>query len=212
MKVVALSVGKPKQVEYKGKPLETGIYKLPVERAAQLGPEGFSGDGQADLVNHGGPDKAVCVYPEEHYPYWEQELGKPVGVSAFGENLTTSGLLETDVCIGDVFEIGTAVVQVSQPRYPCFKLSQKHGAADMPAKVLKTGYCGFYFRVLKTGEISAGTPIVRVSRGAGSVPVSRVLAVMAAGKQDREGMLQLVGHPDLSASVRESFRKRLGEL
>lgn len=117
MEVISLNVGKPVTVDYRGKPLETGIYKLPAEGPVRLHAEGFDGDGQADLVNHGGVNRAVCVYPIEHYTFWEEHLGKQLAYSAFGENITVSGLLETEVCIGDVYEIGTALLQVSQPRF-----------------------------------------------------------------------------------------------
>ncbi|WP_203457091.1 MOSC domain-containing protein [Paenibacillus tepidiphilus] len=209
MEVISLNVGKPITVDYRGKPLETGIYKQPVEGAVSLGAEGFAGDGQADLVNHGGPDKAVCVYPIEHYAYWEEQLGKKLEYSAFGENITVSGLLETEVCIGDVYEIGTALLQVSQPRFPCFKLSQKHGAADMPAKVLSTGYSGFYFRVLREGAIAAGDTIVKQESGAGSHKVRRVLHMMQHGRREKEGLAELAELDTLAQSTRDDFKSWL---
>jgi MOSC domain-containing protein YiiM len=209
MKIVSLNIGKPVTVDYRGKPVETGIYKSPAEGPVKLSVNGLQGDGQADLVNHGGPDKAVCVYPLEHYAHWEELLGKKLEYAAFGENITTTGLIETEVCIGDVYEIGTAVLQVSQPRYPCFKLSQKHGPADMPARVLATGYSGFYFRVLREGEIAAGDMIVKSSNGTGGVPVSRVLRVMEAGGKDMEGLAEAAGLDDLAEGIRNRFRELL---
>jgi MOSC domain-containing protein YiiM len=206
MEIISLNVGRPVTVDYRGKPVETGIYKIPVEGPVQLHSGGFDGDGQADLVNHGGPDKAVCVYPIEHYPYWEEQFGKKLEYSAFGENITTSGLLETAVCIGDVYEIGTALLQVSQPRYPCFKLSQKHGPADLPAKVLGTGYSGFYFRVLREGRISSGDLIFKKESGAGGVPVSHVLHLMEAGRKDRTGLAELAELDSLAAGIRMKFQ------
>lgn len=206
MEVVSLNVGKPKTVDYRGKPLETGIYKLPVPGPLELHAEGFDGDGQADLVNHGGPDKAVCVYPVEHYVYWEELLGRKLDFSAFGENITVSGLLETEVCIGDVFEIGTALLQVSQPRFPCFKLSQKHGPADMPARVLSTGYSGFYFRVLREGRVASGDRIIKREIGAGSFPVKQVLYSMEHGRKDKTGLAELAELDSLTAGIREKFR------
>jgi len=208
LKIVSLNIGRPVTVDYRGKPLETGIYKTPAERL-QLTSDGFAGDGQADLVNHGGADKAVCVYPYEHYPHWEERLGKELEYSAFGENLTTTGLLETEVCIGDVYEIGTALLQVSQPRYPCFKLSQKHGPADLPAQVLATGYSGFYFRVLREGEIAAGDAVVKRQGGAGGVPVSRVLHFMESGRNEKAGLSELVELEGLAEGIRAKFRNWL---
>ncbi|MBW4082197.1 MOSC domain-containing protein [Paenibacillus sp. S150] len=206
MEVISLNVGKPKTVDYRGKPLETGIYKLPAEGKVQLHLEGFAGDGQADLVNHGGADKAVCVYPIEHYAFWEQWLGKSLEYSAFGENITASGLLETEVCIGDVYEIGSALLQVSQPRFPCFKLAQKHGPADMPAQVLNTGYSGFYFRVLREGQLAAGDKIIKKESGAGSFPVKQVLYLMEHGRKDKNGLAELARLETLSAGTRAKFQ------
>lgn len=210
MEIISLNVGRPVTVDYRGKPLETGIYKKPVQGSVQLHTLGFEGDGQADLKHHGGPDKAVCAYPLEHYSYWEQQLGKKLEYSAFGENITTTGLLETEVCIGDVYEIGTTLLQVSQPRYPCFKLSQKHGPADLPAQVLDTKYSGFYFRVIREGEISAGDLIVKKESGAGGATVAHVLHLMQVGLQEEAALAALVDLEPLSAVVRNKFRKQLG--
>lgn len=210
MEIISLNVGRPVTVDYRGKPLETGIYKKPVQGSVQLHTLGFEGDGQADLKHHGGPDKAVCAYPLEHYSYWEKQLGKKLEYSAFGENITTTGLLETEVCIGDIYEIGTTLLQVSQPRYPCFKLSQKHGPADLPAQVLDTKYSGFYFRVIREGEISAGDLIVKKESGAGSATVAHVLHLMQVGLQEEAALAALVDLEPLSAVVRNKFRKQLG--
>lgn len=206
MEVVSLNVGKPITVDYRGKPLETGIYKNPAAGPVQLGLEGFDGDGQADRVNHGGPDRAVCVYPIEHYAYWEEHLGRKLDYSAFGENITVSGLLETDVCIGDVYEIGSAVLQVSQPRFPCFKLSQKHGANDMPAKVLSTGYSGFYFRVLREGAIASGDAVIKAGSGEEAVTVRRVLKAMEVGRKDKSDLKELAEISTLTGEIRQDFR------
>lgn len=206
MEVISLNVGKPVTVDFHGKPLETGIYKMPAAGQVRLRLKGFDGDGQADLVNHGGADKAVCVYPLEHYAYWEQQLGRKLEYSAFGENLTVSGLLEAEVCIGDIYEIGSALLQVSQPRFPCFKLSQKHGPADMPAKVLSTGYSGFYLRVLREGAIAAGDAIIKRESGAGGYSVSRVLHFMQHGRKDKSALAELIQLDTLAGSTREQFR------
>lgn len=206
MNIISLNVGKPVTVDYRGKPLDTGIYKRPVLTPLHLSVNGLDGDGQADLVNHGGPDKAVCLYPMEHYAYWEQLLGKKLEFAAFGENITTSGLIETEVCIGDVYEIGTALLQISQPRYPCFKLSQKHGPANLPAKVLETGFSGFYFRVLREGEINAGDAIVKKQNGQGAFSVSRVLHMMEVGRKDTTGLADLAELDTLAEGIRSRFR------
>ncbi|HAG00480.1 MULTISPECIES: MOSC domain-containing protein [Paenibacillus] len=210
--IVSLNVGKPVTVDYEGKALTTGIYKQPVQGPVFLSNVNFEGDGQADLVNHGGPDKAVCAYPYEHYPYWRRSLGKDMQYASFGENLTLQGLLEDQVCIGDVFRIGEAVLQVSQPRYPCFKLSHKHGVKDMPARVLNTGYSGFYFRVLEEGEVSADSPVTRLDRRSSGVTVREVLRVMKEGRKDEEALSRMLELEELAASLKGQFAKSLEKL
>ncbi|MFB4331652.1 MULTISPECIES: MOSC domain-containing protein [Paenibacillus] len=212
MGIVSLNVGKPVTVDYQGKDLSTGIYKQPVEGPLFLSSLNFEGDGQADLINHGGLDKAVCAYPSEHYPYWERSLCKPMPYAAFGENLTLRGLLEDEVCIGDVYRIGGAVLQVSQPRYPCFKLSQKHGVKDMPARVLNTGYSGFYFRVLEEGSISADSPVTRLDSQASGITVLEVLRMMKDGRKDEQGLERMLEIDELASSLKSQFGTWLATL
>ncbi len=210
--IVSVNTGKPVTVEYMGKPLTTGIYKYPVEGDIFVGSTQMEGDGQADLRNHGGPDKAVCVYSYEHYAYWEQELDRQLDHSAFGENLTVTGLLETEVCIGDIFEIGDVVVQVSQPRFPCFKISSKHAVKDFPARVLDTGYSGFYLRVLQEGHLSKESAIVKRSSHPAQVTVASVLKQQALGRAqaDRETLKRMLEVDALAPNVKASFAEWLG--
>lgn len=212
MGIVSLNVGKPVTVDYQGKDLSTGIYKQPVEGSLFLSSLNFEGDGQADLINHGGLDKAVCAYPSEHYPYWERSLGKPMPYAAFGENLTLRGLLEDEVRIGDVYRVGEAVLQVSQPRYPCFKLSQKHGVKDMPARVLNTGYSGFYFRVLEEGKVSADSPVTRLDSHASGIAVLEVLRMMKDGRKDEQGLERMLEIDELASSLKSQFGTWLATL
>ena len=160
-------------------------------------------------MNHGGRDKAVCVYPYEHYSYWEKELGKPLNFSAFGENLTLSGLTEDDLYIGDSFQIGEAVVQVSQPRQPCFKLSIIHERKDMPVLVQNTGYTGYYFRVLKEGIVNPSDQLQHISRPALAISVTEANRIMHHDKDDVEGIQNLLKVDELSDSWRKTFQKRL---
>lgn len=204
--IVSLNVGKPITVDYLGKALSTGIYKQSVQGPLFLSSVQFEGDGQADLVYHGGPDKAVCVYPFEHYAYWEEVLGKRMESASFGENLTVKGLLENDVCIGDVYQVGEAVVQVSQPRYPCFKLSQKHGVKDMPAQVLTTGYSGFYLRVLEEGNVCADSEIVQLEFHPEQITVLEVLKLLMNGRQDKAALRRMIECEVLAESVRSKFQ------
>lgn len=207
--IISINVGKPVQVQFNKKEVSTGIFKTPSDEPLFLSWLNFDGDGQADLVHHGGREKAVCVYPYEHYPYWERELDRALGYSAFGENLTTRGLLETEVCIGDIFQLGEAIVQVSQPRQPCFKLSVKYGAPDMPLKVQETGYTGFYFRVLQEGLVSKADGLIRTRRHPQGITVYYANRIMHREKDNLEGVRKILQVEELSANWRKTFLKRL---
>ncbi|MEI7025503.1 MOSC domain-containing protein [Paenibacillus sp. y28] len=207
--VVSLNIGKPEQVPFQNKDIPTGINKKPAAKPLFLSWVNFEGDGQADLVHHGGRDKAVCVYAYEHYPFWEKELGRTLEYGAFGENLTIRGLLEADVCIGDIFQLGDAVVQVSQPRQPCFKLSVKYGVPDLPVKVQETGYTGFYFRVLQEGTVSASSSLKRLTPHPQGITVSYANQIMHHEKQNEAGIRSILAVDALSASWQAAFLKRL---
>lgn len=176
--ILSMNVGKPKQVPYQNKEISTGIFKNPIHQSLYLSFLNFDGDGQADLVHHGGKEKAVCVYPYEHYPFWEAALQRKLAYGAFGENLTIRGLVETDVCIGDTFQLGEAIVQVSQPRQPCYKLSVRYGVPEMLLKVQETGFTGFYFRVLKEGLVSPSDKLTRLSCHPKAITVSYANRIM----------------------------------
>ncbi len=134
LEIVSLNVGKPKVMNNNGKEVLSGIYKTPVDKLLYLSKLNFEGDQQADLVHHGGVDKAICVYPFEHYSYWEKDLNLTLNYGAFGENLTVKGMTEDRVHIGDIFQLGSAIVQVSQPRQPCFKLAKRYNIKDLPLR------------------------------------------------------------------------------
>ncbi|MCG7343612.1 MOSC domain-containing protein [Sporosarcina sp. ACRSL] len=209
IEIRSLNVGKPRDLQFGKKEITTGINKKPVSEPVFLSTLNFTGDGQGDLVNHGGRDKAVCVYPYEHYPYWEKELGKPLDYSAFGENLTLFGLTEHELCIGDSFQIGEAVVQVSQPRQPCFKLSLIHDRKDMPLLIQNTGYTGYYLRVLKEGMVSPSDQLEHISRPALAISVTEANRLMHHDKDDVEGIREVLKVEELSESWRKTFLKRL---
>ncbi len=157
MKIVSVNVGRPRLYTHNGATFSTSIFKEPVAGRVMLRSTNLDGDRQADLSVHGGPDKAVYGYPSEHYGYWETELGEtnlPSG--AFGENFTTEGLLEREVCIGDRYRVGGATVMVKTPRLPCFKLAAKFRRDDMIERFLLNGYSGYYFSVIEEGEVGAG--------------------------------------------------------
>jgi MOSC domain-containing protein YiiM len=170
--LISVQVGVPRTVTRDGQDVSTGIFKSPVEKRLRMRHLNLEGDQQADLTVHGGQNKAVYAYPSEHYPYWKKELpGVDLPWGAFGENLTTSGLLESAVCIGDRFTIGAAEVVVTQPRLPCYKLNLKFDRDDMVKRFLASHYSGFYLRVLREGEIGAGDEIVSIRQDENRVSV-----------------------------------------
>ena len=172
MKLVSVQVGRPRTVRWRGKAVSTGIYKEPVAGRIMLRRNNLDGDRQADLTVHGGLDKAVYVYPSEHYPIWQAELpGMRLPYGIFGENFTTEGLDESSVHIGDQFRIGGALVEVTQPRMPCYKLGIRFGRPDMPKRFHASGRCGFYLAVLQEGEVGAGDVWERPARNEQEVSV-----------------------------------------
>ena len=165
VRLVSVNAGLPRIVEWHGRQIRTSIWKAPVEGRVAVSTLNIAGDAQSDLSVHGGEDKAVYVYPAEHYAYWRGELpdfALPPG--SFGENFTTEGLLESEVMIGDTLAIGSAVFVVTQPRSPCYKLGIRFGRDDMVKRFWSSGRSGFYLAVLREGEIAAGDTIA-LSRG-----------------------------------------------
>lgn len=157
MQILSINVSKLKAASYKGKDVITGIYKRPLQGKVLLRKANIEGDKQADLNSHGGFDKAIYAFPSEHYAFYQEHLGQgPYEHGYFGENLTTGGMVESTVHIGDRFQIGTAIVEVSQPRAPCFKLSMKLGTDRVVRLMLDSGKTGFYLRVIKEGLIEGG--------------------------------------------------------
>jgi MOSC domain-containing protein YiiM len=166
MKVLSVNVSLPKIVEYGGKSVTTGIFNEPVSRRVKVRKLNLDGDGQADLTVHGGIDKAVYVYDIASYHYWQRELGRDdLAYGHFGENLTVEGMPDDRIHIGDVFRIGGVLLEVTQPREPCFKLEMKMGLPGFSRQFFKSGRLGFYCRVLEEGEVGAGDPAVRMEVG-----------------------------------------------
>lgn len=208
-KLLSLNVGKPTVIRYQGQEIRTGIYKTKVTEPIFLTKLNFTGDAQADLVHHGGVDKAVCVYCFEHYPFWEEELGKSLEPGAFGENLTVERLMEQDVCIGDIFQLGEALVQISQPRRPCYKLAKRHARADLPMLVQETGYTGYYFRVLEEGLVSPDDGLLLKERHPQQMTVAHANRIMYEDKWNRQALETILAVQELSSSWRQTFLKRL---
>jgi MOSC domain-containing protein YiiM len=205
MIIETLNIGLPKKELFGGKEVITGICKIPVSGPVHLGKSGFDGDGVGDLKHHGGPDKAICVYSTDHYPYWEDVLGAALPPAPFGENFSVSGLGEDDVCIGDVFTAGTALVQVSQPRQPCKTLAARYGRADMIKLVTESGRTGFYLRVLREGTVEKGAPFILQEKDVHGVTVAFANQILHHDRSDRAGISKVLEVPALSASWRKSF-------
>ncbi len=210
VRIVSLNVGLPREVAWHGQTVTTGIWKEPVAGPVMARALDFDGDRQADLSVHGGPDKAVYAYPSEHYEFWRRErpdLDLPWG--AFGENLTTEGLDEDAVAIGDRFRIGEAELVVTQPRLPCYKLEVRHGEG-MVQRFLASRRTGFYLKVAREGLVQAGDAVERIGREPEEVRVADVTRLYAFDKGDRETMRRAVRVAALPESWRSYFAERLG--
>jgi len=203
----------PRLVEYNGEPLATGIYKEPVQDPVMLRTLNLDGDRQADLSVHGGVSKAVYGYPSEHYDFWKSELPEmklPYGM--FGENFTTEGLFEDAVNVGDRFRAGEAELMATEPRLPCYKLGIKFGSSDIIKRFLQSRRTGFYFAVVREGEVKAGDEIELVSRDENGITIADLTRLYAFEKDDLEGLRRVVKLSALSESWREHFLNRLQKL
>ena len=173
MKVLSVHVGSLQEMLRNGKKIQTGIFKQPTEGPIEVNRLGLEGDQQANKKLHGGIYKAICVYPSEHYNLWKEELGKPdLSFGDFGENLTTSGLMEGDICLGDRLRIGSVEIVVTQPREPCITLNVRLDTKDLSARIRKSGRSGFYCSVEREGTIENGDSIEYISRDENKVSVS----------------------------------------
>jgi len=211
MTLISINAGLPREIIHRGREVTTGIFKAPVAGPVWLGRLNLEGDGQADLRVHGGADKAVYLYPFEHYAFWAGELGRhDFSHGQFGENFTTRGLLEDEVSIGDVFQIGAARVQVTQPRTPCFKLGIRMGEENFPARFATANRTGFYLRVLEEGRVVAGDAIERIEPAADSMTVRDIFYLRHVGgtRAEYERAARL---PGLSPSWCAAFEKLLAK-
>jgi MOSC domain-containing protein YiiM len=237
MQILSIHVGKPQTLHIpdphtKGGGKESGkesdghdktwlsaIFKTGVEGPLFLDKINLDGDAQGDLKNHGGVDKAVCVYAYEHYAHWQQQLNvAQLPLGAFGENFTTTGLLESEMCIGDTLRIGAAqpkdnrpevIVQLSQPRQPCWKVARRWQVADLAVQIENTGYTGWYFRVLQTGMAQAGDELHLLERPYPHLTLAEANRVMHHDKHDWETIAALIACPLLSASWQNNLRRRI---
>ncbi len=212
MQVIAISVSPPKRIDYRGDTFETGIFKQPIHGRVMIRTLNLDGDGQADLTVHGGVDKAVYAYPHEHYATWTAELGReafPFG--QFGENLTVSGLLEDHVCVGDVYQVGAAILQVTQPRVPCYKLNARMDLPQFGKIFLKSLRTGFYLRVLEEGEVGAGDAIHLIQADPVRLSIRAMTALYYFDQANVEAIRQAITIEAMNAGWRDGFRELLAK-
>ncbi|WP_067474200.1 MOSC domain-containing protein [Actinomadura hibisca] len=207
-RVLVVSVGRVDDLPYRNTSVRSAFVKAPVDGAVLATPLGLVGDEQGDRRKHGGPDKALCVFPAEHYAEYQRRLGRALERPAFGENLTTEGLTEGGVCIGDVLTVGSATCEVSLPRNPCFRLAARHGPKEMVLWFEETGFTGFYLRVLEAGAVGAGCPVRLVERRYPHATIAEANRVMHRDKTDRSAVERLLDTP-LGESWRRTLQGRL---
>lgn len=206
----SINIGKPENVVVSGnRKMFSGIHKKPFQGKIFLDNLGFRGDGVADPNHHGGRDKAVCVYCMDHFSYWEKELNRELHPGAFGENMSVTGWTEKTVHIGDVFQIGEAQVQCTQPRQPCHKLNKVFDFQAMACRVQSTGFSGWYFRVIQPGWVESGVEITRVQEDPNRISVDKANDLMHKNKKHWQGIREILAVEALSDSWRETFNKRL---
>ncbi len=210
MRLLSISVGLPREVEWRGKTVRTSIFKEPVSNRVRVGQLNLEGDQQSDLSVHGGIDKAVYVYPSEHYAFWRAELpGIELPWGVFGENFTTEGLLEDAVHIGDRLRAGSAEFVVTQPRLPCYKLGIRFGRPDMVKRFQSSGRTGLYLAVLREGEVTAGDSLEFLAQDEHGVTVADVVGLYMADAANQDVLRRVSALPALAEGWRDYFRKRL---
>jgi MOSC domain-containing protein YiiM len=211
MELVSVNVGLPRTVEWRGKPVETGIFKQSVSEPVFVRTLNIDGDRQADLTVHGGAEKAVYGYPAGHYQYWQDQLGESLAWGAFGENLTMSDVDENTLHIGDHLRIGSVELVVTQPRLPCFKLGIRFSRPDMVRRFLESRRTGFYFAVVQEGFIETGNTVEVIARDPLQVCVADITRLYAFEKQDTATMRRVVKVQALAEGWREYFTEQLAQ-
>jgi MOSC domain-containing protein YiiM len=212
MKLLSVNVSLPKEVPYMNKTTTTGIFKEPASGRVMLRTLNLDGDGQADLKAHGGIYKAAYAYSIENYDYWKRELGRTgFTFGQFGENLTVEGMLDDAIYIGDQFRVGSALVEVTQPRVPCFKLGIRMGMPQFPKLFLASNRPGFYLRVLEEGEVGAGDVIERITSDHERMTVREVCHLLYFDPKNVEGARKALRIQALSPGWREPFEERVAK-
>lgn len=210
--LASLQVGRPQLLQHGSKEVLSGIFKLASEEAHHVRSLGIEGDGQGDTVHHGGPDKAICAYFVNRYPYWSERFGRALHNGAFGENFSLTDWTEDQLYIGDIVEIGDVTLQVSQPRQPCYKLGLRNDWPELPALAQQTGYTGFYFRVLEEGIVRAGDTVVIRERHGAKFSIAAANQVMYKEKTNKRAIESLLDVDALAASWRDQLTARLNKL
>src|SRR5215204_1984737 len=212
MKLLSVNVSPPAEVVHGGKTVTTGIFKEPVDGRVMLRTLNLDGDGQADLIGHGGIHKAAYAYSVENYDYWKRELGRTdLTFGQFGENLTVDGMLEDEIHVGDVFRAGDALVEVTQPRVPCYKLGIKMGLRGFEKKFLASCRVGYYLRVLEEGEVGVGDVPDRVRADPERITVREMCHLLYFDPKNLEGTRRALRIRALSPGWRQSFEARLAK-
>jgi MOSC domain-containing protein YiiM len=213
MQIKSINIAMPKTIEIKGRPVLTAIYKEPVADSVWLCKLGLVGDGQADLSVHGGLHQAVYSYPIEHYEYWQKRLNtSPLTLGTFGEIFTVSGLLEDEICLGDILSIGEATVQVTMPRIPCFKFGHKIGHPEILDEFLRSGKSGFYQRVMTEGHVKVDDEIKIVERDSNKISIRTALGLQKLDEGDVALLAQALKIKSLAPLLKEVYAHRLSAL
>lgn len=207
-RVESVNVGEIEELRWRNRVHHTAIDKKPVVGRRAVHTLGIVGDTQGDPSCHGGVDKAVYAFASEHFAYWAEWLATPIGPGAFGENLTLEGVVEDEICIGDRLRIGTALLEVSEPRQPCATFAARHRREDLPRAFADAGWPGIYFRVVETGDVGAGDPVVRTDRGAARWTVRRVFSMIMGREPLPPDLDELLELPALAESSRKTLVKR----
>src|SRR5690349_7737512 len=209
-RLLSVNVGLPRDIAWRGRTVHTGIWKNPVHGRCRVGRLNLDGDGQGDLGGHGGEQRAVFVYQIASYRYWEEQLKRTDFVHGqFGENFTIEGLSDDAVCIGDRYEIGSALFEVTQPRVTCYRVGIRMNEPRMPALLTSSGRPGFYFRVLREGEVGAGDEIVKVGDAKERLTVAEINALLYSPDHPRDRLERALRIEALSPGWRESFEALL---
>ena len=207
--ILSINVSKPTRLVYKGRCVQSSIRKQPISGAVSLGIYGLDGDKQADPRNHGGRAKSVYIYPSEHYKFWCEHLGRQLPYGTLGENLTVEGLLESELCVGDRLSVGDTILEVTQPRIPCYKLDMSVAQSGFSKTFAQSCKLGSYAKTIKGGTLSVGEEIIFTHRAPERVSVYEIARLYFIDKQNYDALERVIKIKALPNSIRHVFEKRL---